>query len=471
MDNTLMEVARRVVENKSGRTPLGILTPEDKVLIVFPPEQDQEVLDIVKEALKEKGIEADSVGEHELMGISLADLAKHNAAEGWKELIYFSEGMADFLGIPPAGRTCWRSWTYLKPFLDKNPKYTAVYMGMAAENFYRRYIGEHSHKFKALWWYINKEYLCSNMMIFPDELFRTIEHKTTELIPQVAEIRVADPQGTYLECFVTEEESRLWAQTIQYNPPSHIAMHPIQTHMLLSLRGLWNEKWVLAPKTNGVLAGTCGHYGFYPHMKAFIKDGVVDRIEGGGKMGDLLQGILARTRDVQYPGFPKPGYLYFNEVALGTHPKGFQPQEDIFSDTYASLPTIHQRNRSGVIHWGMGVERHTAEFIKFAKENKLPFEHSWHFHTYFNTYEVRLRGSNEWIKIIDNGHLTALDDPSVRSVASKYGDADKLLKEEWIPQIPGINYPGDYMRDYGRDPVSWVWKESKGLLPKTVGVI
>lgn len=132
---------------------------------------------------------------------------------------------------------------------------------------------------------------------------------------------------------------------------------------------------------------------------------------------------------------------------------------------------MHDRNRSGVIHWGMGLERHTPEFVKFGKERQVPFDHSWHFHTYFNTYEVRLRGSKEWIKIIDNGHLTALDDHEVRSVASRYGDADSLLKEEWIPQVPGINYPGDYMRDYGRDPVAWVWKESKGLLPKTIGVI
>ncbi len=81
-----------------------------------------------------------------------------------------------------------------------------------------------------------------------------------------------------------------------------------------------------------------------------------------------------------------------------------------------------------------------------------------------------MRDTGEWIKIIDRGRITILDDPEVRKVAAKYGDRDELLKEEWFPAIPGINYPGDYMRDYGQDPASWVKKEIEGQLPATIGV-
>ena len=41
--------------------------------------------------------------------------------------------------------------------------------------------------------------------------------------------------------------------------------------------------------------------------------------------------------------------------------------------------------------------------------------------------------------IVDKGHLTALDDPEVRRVASKYGDPDELLREDWVPAIKGVN--------------------------------
>ncbi len=36
----------------------------------------------------------------------------------------------------------------------------------------------------------------------------------------------------------------------------------------------------------------------------------------------------------------------------------------------------------------------------------------------------------------------ALDDAEVRSLASRYGTPDELLREAWFPAIPGVNVPG-----------------------------
>jgi len=36
------------------------------------------------------------------------------------------------------------------------------------------------------------------------------------------------------------------------------------------------------------------------------------------------------------------------------------------------------------------------------------------------------------------------------------------LEYDWIPALPGINYPGDYWRDYAHDPVSWIRREQEG---------
>jgi len=77
----------------------------------------------------------------------------------------------------------------------------------------------------------------------------------------------------------------------------------------------------------------------------------------------------------------------------------------------------------------------------------------------FSTLEGRTN-KGQTITIIDKGHLTALDDPEVRSLASRYGNPDELLKDIWIPAVPGINVPGDYMKDYAQDPVSWIKREA-----------
>ena len=60
--------------------------------------------------------------------------------------------------------------------------------------------------------------------------------------------------------------------------------------------------------------------------------------------------------------------------------------------------------------------------------------------------------------MIDKGRLAALDDPEVRALAAKYGDPDELLREDFIPGVPGINMEGNYM-DYARDPREFFKKD------------
>jgi hypothetical protein len=46
------------------------------------------------------------------------------------------------------------------------------------------------------------------------------------------------------------------------------------------------------------------------------------------------------------------------------------------------------------------------------------------------------------VNLLDKGRMTTLDDPEVRALASRYGDPDYLLAEDWIPQIPRHQCPG-----------------------------
>jgi hypothetical protein len=39
-----------------------------------------------------------------------------------------------------------------------------------------------------------------------------------------------------------------------------------------------------------------------------------------------------------------------------------------------------------------------------------------------------------------------------------------LLTEDWRPEIPGINAPGDYLKDYAPNP----WKDVKGVIDRVL---
>ncbi|KAK5308793.1 hypothetical protein LTR93_012383, partial [Exophiala xenobiotica] len=91
-----------------------------------------------------------------------------------------------------------------------------------------------------------------------------------------------------------------------------------------------------------------------------------------------------------------------------------------------------------------------------AKAGKLVGH--WHVHLYFPTYIAEdVEGQD--VTIIENGRLKALDAPEVRAIAAKYGDPDELLREDWIPAIPGFNIAGDYNEHYAKDPMDYTMME------------
>ena len=102
---------------------------------------------------------------------------------------------------------------------------------------------------------------------------------------------------------------------------------------------------------------------------------------------------------------------------------------------------------------GFGTLWRSAE-EKWAGENGILYGHL-HIHLLFPTFTITTKTGKEYT-IIRDGRLTALDDPEVRKLAEKYGDPDDLLREDWIPQIPGITAAGSY-EDYARNPGKWIY--------------
>ena len=54
-------------------------------------------------------------------------------------------------------------------------------------------------------------------------------------------------------------------------------------------------------------------------------------------------------------------------------------------------------------------------------------------------------------------HPTRVFPQVISELAEKYGDPDDLLREDWIPQIPGITAAGSY-DEYARNPGAWIYK-------------
>jgi hypothetical protein len=469
-DLELLEAARKIMKRNYGRSTLGAVTRDDFVLLITPPEpiQDMKVLEAFLTVYKENGIKAHQVDEMQIGIRSKLSLGGFTAADGWAEVNWRKEYTDKLHDSAKIRKSEANDITKLNEYLNAHPEYTTVFFGEGGRSQIASFLSkENKKKFRDTWMYYTTEDLISCYFQFPGELWEIIEHKTVENIANIQDVIVRDLQGTHVRFSVTEEEAGLWAEGALRT--GHLVMYPLWARTVHYALGKCDEEIPICPKLNGVICGTGNHAGFYPHMKAHITDGMVTHIEGGGQFGEYLREMMWLTKEAQYPRYPRKGCFYMCEVALGSNPKAFRTNRGIWNGN-EMFCNVSERNRSGVFHWGFGIQSASPDIIQWAKENDMPWQHGWHIHTYFNTYDAKLRDSGKWIRIIDNGRLTALDDPEVREVAKGFGDPDELLREDWVPAIPGINYPGDYMRDYGHNPVAWIYQEMNGELPKTFGV-
>ena len=483
-EEQLMRIARglaRQTETRRGR--LGVLSQGEKGLIVIDADQDMKIIEAAIKALRERGADADYVYDYQLlmseMGLSEKE-ARGRASVGGRRQVnqarpsnFFREGVMEALRgygpkyfpkelldrMPEANLERINQNKIrkellipaLKSYLDKRPEYRYAFVGFWSSGPLRRILHNTlGDRFQEGWRYPDMTSLITNSVAFPADLWRALEEKVMEIIPWVQEVHVTDPEGTDLRYSVSAEEAELWSTRPYFE--DYIMLYPLQaTADLYLYADVWKTKRVkhhVAPKANGVIVGTFNHTGTYPRMKVTVQDGVVQKVEGGGRVGDQMRTFLQeRFREAHYPYHPRPGFLYLYQNTVSVNPKGVRDYRGI------------DVGRAGLMVWGFGAESTIPEVVEFAEKNDLPLWHRFHMHQYFPTYEARLRGTDETIKVVDKGHLMALDDPEIRALASKYGKAGEILDVDWIPAIPGVNVPGDYEKDYGADPSVYFKKE------------
>ncbi len=506
----IMPHVRPIVRSRSGLqgAGLGVLEEGETVLLVASGEADDLILEAVKKGLEERGVNVILKRDYEMVGVSREEFQEYYKARrsytseqgymeaaNWVDLqfpdpaaakAWFREKRPDLADkifpqsreLTPKLKVIYEKYrgesmgTAIREFLEKNPKVRGVFWGKGGSTSLRRYLRPAEDKFLGLMLIDNRYDVMSQLGVYPGDLHQLAEDQTMEPLVHVDRIEVKDPEGTDLNADITEEMALNWSRGVYQR--GHLYMFPNQATGRFgysvvdypAFQGEWLPREPLA-LANGVIAGTTNHTGYYPRWEVTVKDGYIRDVKGGGLFGEALKTFL------QYPNINEqvlpfhnenhPGYWWLYEIGLGTHPKAFRNPALLEQGT-----ATPERNRSGVIHWGLGVTLHhdpgspqkSQKLIDFTEKWNLPRDHGWHTHTYFNTYRVHLRNANRWVVLIDNGRLTSLDHPEVRALASRYGDPEALLAEDWRPNMPGINMPGDYLTTYAVDP----WKYIKEAL-------
>ena len=503
----IMPFARAAVRQTGGRTPLGLVEKGMGALVVTETGADPMVMQAIKRAYEERGVKIYIVSEHELLNVNKDEALKalkalrwYTSEQGYMEVRrwiddlfveadaprkWLKERRPDLYNaiyskieeVPQKQREFAKQFESANvaermiKYLDQHPDITAVFWRRGGRPRTARLLKAHSTKFFGNFIFDNRYELMNKASTFPGDVWKLAEERVVEPLAWADRAEANDPEGTQMSFDLSEEHAKIWGSAaylqghLFLSPYQATGRFPYSTVDYPALQKKWNAP--LQTKVNGVFAGTSNHAGSFPRVEVHVKDGYVTEVKGGGVYGELWREFLKypKINDLTYPYQEKPGYWWFYEAGLGTNPKFFKrPDENLQGDNTS------ERNNAGVIHWGFGGSvvhdpdkaEESKAWIDFPKQNSLPKDHWWHIHNMFLTYKVRVRGTkNSWLTLIDKGEVMAYRSPEVRALASRYGDLNELLSEDWIAHVPGVNAPGKYA-DYAKDP----WKTFAEVMKK-----
>ncbi len=498
----LLPQARYAVQQRGGRSPLGLTDPGDIVLIPVPHTADPMVQEAMTLAFAQRKVEARILFEHELAGIPKSVLEQlddiHNvfkAGDGQQEL--------NFLNItgkihdwdaavqwtrdkdPVLADATWPEFDYpneelreiarnymqivsaaVIKYLDEHPEVNKMFWRDSGRAIARQDLQHHGEKLYGNYTYLNNFDIMSKVPAYPSDVWRLIESKLAEPTAYVDRVEVSDPEGTAFYFELTPEQALTWSQGAYAQ--GHMFMIPTQSSgifpsSVINYPSRSNE-WlppVQLTTVNGIISSSNSHASNHPRMEIHIKNGYVQNVIGGGLYGDGFRLWLnyPKINELTWPFQEHPGFWWLFEAGTATNPKYFKHPGEILVGNNMS-----ERNAGGVIHWSFGSEvkngpepdkekaQRSPKSFAFGEKHNLPIGHALHNHTLLPTYQVRLRDGGQWITLIDYGQITASNDPEVRALASRYGSPDEILARDWIPELPGITTPGNYDEDYSSNP-------------------
>jgi hypothetical protein len=473
----LMAQARVAVRQTAGRAPLGNMKSGETAYVVLEYEQDQDVWNAIKTAWQERGVEAKVIPSYEIYGMSKQDFDAQqsknylNGGDGWMEWKIFESVYATFLPesvqatfknpIPSQKEMGGASPTATVPpfilYLRKHPEIKNFYAWMGGggiqKAIFRAHMPEAVAMFRGNWTFTRKADLMNKMTSFPGDVWKMVDEEMVRPIGHVSEGWITDPEGTNMHWTLMPTQSVEWDKRsgVGNINPNHLNLYPPP---------------VLATWPEGiVIRAEASHTGYYPTMTAHMdQHGKVVQIEGGGRNGDLFRMMLNHPlfRDVKFPSAPEPGYWYLAQDGFATNPKAIRNIEELMEGSPGLVNTA-ERERAGVQHFAfsgpMPIEGRDPRDVAVAKEQGLPLTHTAHMHNYFTTIKWRLRDTGEIVTVSEKGHPEIFKSAELRALVSKYGNPDTIFSYDWVPDMPGVNMPGNHDRDYGADPFAFLKAE------------
>jgi hypothetical protein len=503
----IMPYARAAVRQTGGRTPLGLAEKGQTVAIFTEPKADEMVLQAIKRAYEERGVKIQMIPESQLLGVTKEEALKavktlrwFTSEQGYMEahrwiLNAFADPSLPKKWLkekrPDLYKAMFEKEESMSPeqvelarkfggrnvaqaivkYLDQHKEVDIIFWRRGGRTNTRRQVEPYQNKLYGNFIFDNRYELMNKASTFPGDVWRLVEERVIEPLRWIDQVRVNDPEGTNFSFEVDEKQALAWAKGAYQQ--GHLFMFPHQAlgrfpYSAVDYPAFTKE--YLYPslvKVNGVFAGTGNHAGNYPRIEVHVKDGYVHEVKGGGLYGELWREFLTypKINELKYPYFDQPGYWWIYEAGTGTNPKFFKRPDENMEGENSS-----ERNNAGTIHWGFGLRLdhgpqgpvESKEWMDFTKQNNLPNDHWWHIHNTLPTYQVKIRGTkNTWVTLIEKGELTSLKSPEIRALASRYGDPNEVLSDDWAPYLPGINAPGRY-EDYAKDP----WKTVSTVMKK-----
>jgi hypothetical protein len=424
----MLDVARHVAGSEevrrtaAGFIGYGATGPGQRVLIGVDTQTDPAITDAIATALREMGASVDVVVAQTEPDREFDDLDEVRVAirrQPWVE-----------------NPRRWEGTPWIEE-LAGSRGYDLLIHGKGGA------IPKVSHRYEGFPWVVADHFDASSNL-FPRQLHRLINERTWSRITDHtgSRLRLTDPEGTNLSLTILDAPLRDTTRHDYGLSPKwgHLMAHPptpIEAN----------------DDSTGVIAGTLNHFSRpFPRIEVEIENARMTAIRGGGAYGDAWRALEDEAKDIQYPCFPAPGLFWLWELAIGTNPKIVRPTN---IRCLSSGGFEWERRRAGIIHCGLGTRWRSSEEV-WAGERRLVYGHL-HVHLLSATLTVETpRGD---VPVIENGRLSAYDDPDVRDLAATFGDPDQLLHDDWVPDIPGITVPGDYAA-YAKDPARWVYADA-----------
>ncbi len=266
-------------------------------------------------------------------------------------------------------------------------------------------------KIPIIYWYFSHDHCLPQFRSFPLELREAIDEKTWKSLVHARKFELTDLEGTELRWSATAEN---WQASItrdmerfgrEYHP-GHL-MAPVNT-------GNAGGRLVTSAITFG---------GPVPRTTMTLEGGQVIGVEGEGKFPAVLRQSFAEYAHLKSPALPGPGINWWTTLAIGTSTKErVAAGWDRLTGSGRMNGWGAGHSRAGIIHSSIG------EGVVSAERRIIR-----HVTLFFPTLVADGR------TIIKNGRLLTLDDPEIVRLAERYGDPAELLREDWIPAVPGVN--------------------------------